>query len=64
MKIIVSYEKMNFVDLTEEEMLKVKEVAGDVIIKEVANGYTVKADKGTLYQIICALSFQYDIEIV
>ncbi|MBO5809798.1 MAG: hypothetical protein J6R32_03115 [Bacteroidales bacterium] len=64
MKIIVSYEKMNFVDLTEEEMKKVKEVAGDVIIKEVANGYTVKADKATMYQIICGLSFQYDIEIV
>lgn len=64
MRIIISYEKMNFVDLSSEELEKVREVAGDCIIKEVANGFTVKADKGTLYQIICNLSFTYDIEIV
>ena len=64
MRIILSYEKMNFVDLTTEQAEKVKEIAGDCIIKEVSNGITVAADKGTLYQIICNLSFTYDIEIV
>ena len=64
MLIKIGYENMVFVDLTEEQEKDVEKNAGKtVVIYQAANGLGVKGSKEDMFDLICKLSYKYDLEV-
>ena len=64
MLVKIGYENLQFVGLTKEQEMDVIKFAGNALdIYEVAGGISVKGDKAKMFELICNLSFKYDLEV-
>ena len=64
MKVIVSKCKLHFVDPSHDQAVLLQELPAEYIVKPVADGYTVKAPKDKLFDLLYNLSCKYDVELV
>ena len=64
MKVIVSKTKLNVVDPDSYQLAHLAEITTKATVKEVANGVTITADPAALFNILYALSCNYDVELV
>ena len=65
MKVVISYGKLNFVGVSREQEIDIKQRAGDqAIIKDVVNGLSVVDTMQGLYKLLCDVSAKYDIDLV
>ena len=64
MKIKIGSKQLLFVDLTFEQEKHVEELAGkSLVISDLKTGLLVKGEKSDMFDLICALSYTYDIEV-
>ncbi len=64
MIIKVSYERLVFPKLTEQQEVDVVKFAGKMEVFHGAIGYAVRGSKADMFEMIVNLSYKYDIEIV
>lgn len=65
MKVKIGYNQLVFVDLTQEQEEYIEKIGGLVgEWKDSAHGLTLKAEKVTMFDLLCKLSYKYDIELM
>lgn len=60
----IGYENLQVVDPTKEQETDVLKFATKLEVKEIAQGLSLKGDKGDMFDLIANLSYKYDLEIV
>ena len=65
MKVKIGYNQLVFVDLTGEQVDDLEKLVGFVgELKDGVYGWTFKAEKATMFDLLCKLSYKYDLEIM
>lgn len=65
MKVKIGYNQLVFVGLTAEQVDDLEKYVGFVgELKECAYGWKFKAEKATMFDLICKLSYKYDLEVM
>lgn len=65
MKVKIGYNQLVFVDLSEEQESDLEKLVGYVgELKEGQYGWIFKAEKATMFDLLCKLSYKYDLEVM
>lgn len=65
MKVKIGYNQLVFVDLTQEQADDLEKYVGFVgELKDCAQGWKFKAEKATMFDLLCKLSYKYDLEVM
>lgn len=65
MRVKIGYEMLTFVDLTQEQKKAVEKVANyGVDFYAVPRGFVAKGSKANLFDLLCALAYNYDLEVI
>lgn len=65
MKVKIGYEMLTFIDLTREQVRDVEKAANyGVDFYDVTRGFVAKGSKADLFDLLCALAYKYDLEVI
>lgn len=65
MKVKIGYNQLVFVDLTQEQTDDLEKLVGFVgELHDSAYGWIFKAEKATMFDLLCKLSYKYDLEVM
>ena len=60
----IGYEQLIVVNPSKEQVNDIEEKAGkSIVISDCSYGLSLKGEKADLYELLCSLSFKYDLEV-